>query len=239
MTESELAALVRRVDPDRFIGVVFAPPPVRRWLLVLYAFNHELARAREVASTPPLVLIRLHWWREVVEGAGHDHPVAHELAAGLAQDVFDPADLGGLVDAREAEAEPIADRAAFLAYARGTAGALMRIGGGILGATDRAELAALEDVGTGYAIAAILRTTPSLRAVGRHLLPQDGTTQADLIEEATMLLNRRTPSAARAASLPAVLGRRDLARMRDHRPPSPRGLADRLAVIMAGFARRP
>ena len=34
----------------------------------LYAFNHELARAREAVSEPPLALIRLQWWREVVEG---------------------------------------------------------------------------------------------------------------------------------------------------------------------------
>ena len=61
--------LVRRHDPDRFLTALFAPPEKRDALLTLYAFNHELARAREVASEPPLALIRLQWWREVVEGA--------------------------------------------------------------------------------------------------------------------------------------------------------------------------
>ncbi|MGD0108468.1 MAG: squalene/phytoene synthase family protein [Rhodopila sp.] len=64
-----IAALVRRHDPDRFLTALFAPPERRHALLTLYAFNHELARAREVASEPALALIRLQWWREVVEGA--------------------------------------------------------------------------------------------------------------------------------------------------------------------------
>ena len=45
-----IAALVRRHDPDRFLTALFAPPERRDALLTLYAFNHELARAREVAS---------------------------------------------------------------------------------------------------------------------------------------------------------------------------------------------
>ncbi|WP_249296686.1 squalene/phytoene synthase family protein [Acidiphilium multivorum] len=122
MNEPDLAAQVRRADPDRFLGAIFAPPQSRRWLFVLYAFNHELARAREVASQPPLALIRLQWWREVVEGADRAHPLAVELRAGLAQGIFSDAALTALIDAREAEAEPIPDRAAFLDYARGTAG---------------------------------------------------------------------------------------------------------------------
>ena len=52
-------------------------------LLTLYAFNHELARAREVVSEPPLALIRLQWWREVVEGARRRHEVAEPLPAAI------------------------------------------------------------------------------------------------------------------------------------------------------------
>ena len=41
-----VVALVRRHDPDRFLTALFAPPDRRDALLTLYAFNHELARAR-------------------------------------------------------------------------------------------------------------------------------------------------------------------------------------------------
>ncbi len=45
-TASSLAGFVRRYDPDRFLTALFAPPEKREALLALYAFNHELARAR-------------------------------------------------------------------------------------------------------------------------------------------------------------------------------------------------
>ena len=44
---------VRRHDPDRFLTAAFAPAEKRDALLTLFAFNHELARAREVVSEPP------------------------------------------------------------------------------------------------------------------------------------------------------------------------------------------
>src|ERR1700730_69402 len=78
-----IAALVRRHDPDRFLTALFAPPEKRDALLTLYAFNHELARAREAVSEPPLGLIRLQWWREVVEGARRRHEVAEPLTAAI------------------------------------------------------------------------------------------------------------------------------------------------------------
>ena len=74
---------MRRHDPDRFLTALFAPPEKRDALLTLYAFNHELARAREAVSEPPLALIRLQWWREVVEGARRRHEVAEPLAAAI------------------------------------------------------------------------------------------------------------------------------------------------------------
>ncbi len=81
--QDTLAALLRQHDPDRFLTALFAPPERRDALLALYAFNHELARAREVASEPTLALIRLQWWREVVGGAVRHHAVATPLSAAI------------------------------------------------------------------------------------------------------------------------------------------------------------
>src|ERR1700684_858257 len=99
-----IAELVRRYDPDRFLTALFAPPDKRDALLTLYAFNHELARAREVVSEPPLALIRLQWWREVVEGAHRRHEVADPLTAAIEAGLLRPADLLPLIEARELEA---------------------------------------------------------------------------------------------------------------------------------------
>lgn len=93
------AALVRRHDPDRFLCALFAPAGAREALFTLYAFNHELARAREAAREPTLALIRLQWWREVVEGTRKRHEVAEPLADAIAQGLLVPGDLLAMIEA--------------------------------------------------------------------------------------------------------------------------------------------
>ncbi|HJS85035.1 MAG TPA: squalene/phytoene synthase family protein, partial [Acetobacteraceae bacterium] len=104
---SPAASLVRRNDPDRFLTALFAPAARRETLFVLYAFNSELARARAVVSEPMLALMRLHWWREVVEGARRRHEVAGPLGAALDAGALRAGDLAALIDAREIEAESV------------------------------------------------------------------------------------------------------------------------------------
>ncbi len=79
-------ALVRRVDPDRWLATRFvADPAARADLLTLYAFDHELARASAVTSTPLLAEIRLTWWIEVLDEAYAGRPVRrHPVAQALA-----------------------------------------------------------------------------------------------------------------------------------------------------------
>ena len=66
---NRLAASVRAADPDRYFSALFAPAALRPQLLVLYAFNAELARVAETVREPMLGAIRLEWWRETAEGA--------------------------------------------------------------------------------------------------------------------------------------------------------------------------
>ena len=251
---NRIAALVRRHDPDRFLTALFAPPERRDALLTLYAFNHELARAREVVSEPPLALIRLHWWREVVEGARRRHEVAEPLAAAIGAGGLDRADLTALIDAREIEADPSIDTLhAWRTYIRGSAGGLAVAAGRLLEAPDPE---ALRPLGAAYGIAGLLRSVPAHAAQGRCLLPadvlaRDGLTPEQVIAnpaaeavrtvtrrmsgEGTSLLGRiRLPRRAIAAALPAVLAKRDLARAPDF--PTQRGLGDRIAVTLAGIA---
>jgi phytoene synthase len=229
-TSSSLLEHVRRADPDRFFCSLFAPAQSREALWLLYAFNHELARAREVASEPVMALIRLTWWREVVEGSVKKHEIATPLTQALAAGVFERADLAKLIDAREMEAEPeIPDLDAFVKYARGTAGQLARIAGKLLGADSDAA----EALGAAYGISGILRAAPYLAAQGRSLLPADGTAIAEIISVARGLLREKPPRHIMAAVLPAVFAKRDLGK--SYRP---RGLGDRLAVIRAAITGR-
>jgi len=229
-SDDSLLTRLRRADPDRHFAILFAPPETRERLTLLYLFNNELARAREVASNPMLALIRLQWWREVVQGTRKKHELATPLSDALDAGLLPREDLLALVDAREAEADDrIPDLPAFLAYARGTGGRLARISGKILGV----DSAAIEDLGTAYAISGILRAAPFLARQERSLLPADGTTPDALITQARSLLAARPPRGAFAAWAPAAFVRRDLGR-----PYAPRGLKDRLAVLRAALMGR-
>ncbi len=229
-TSSSMLEHVRRADPDRFFCSLFAPAQKREALWLLYAFNHELARAREVASEPVMALIRLTWWREVVDGSVKKHEIATPLTQALAAGVFARSDLARLIDAREMEAEPeIPDLDGFVNYARGTAGQLARISGRLLGVDSDAA----EALGAAYGISGILRAAPHLAAQGRSLLPADGTGLAQIIAVARGLLQEIPPRQIMAAVLPAVFAKRDLGKA--YRP---RGLGDRLAVIRAAITGR-
>ncbi|MCA3393162.1 MAG: squalene/phytoene synthase family protein, partial [Roseomonas sp.] len=74
MSLSPIAAFARAHDPDRFLAALFAPPEKREAIFTLIDFNHELARAREVASHPMAALIRLQWWRDALEEARQAWP---------------------------------------------------------------------------------------------------------------------------------------------------------------------
>jgi phytoene synthase len=254
-----LIEFVRRHDPDRFLTALFAPPARRGALLILYAFNHELARAREAVREPPLTLLRLHWWREVVEGTPKRHEVATALSAALAAGTLGRDDLLAMIDAREVEADgSIATRGAWLGYVRGTAGGLAVAAARALGAGAPERY---RDLGAAYGVAGVLRAVPVLAAQGRCLLPADVLSKRGLSPEAVMASPdaasvtvalgelaedglamlatppRGLPRAAVAAALPAVLARRDLDRIRHRRPvPRARGLGDRLAVAIAALS---
>jgi len=125
----DLDDLIRRVDPDRWLSSRFIGDPARRAdVIALYAYDHELARAPKVASSPLLGEIRLTWWRELLDEAFQgrpvrQHPTAQALAGVIARHGLPRDPLEAMIDARyrELDAQPLSlDEA--LAWARGTGG---------------------------------------------------------------------------------------------------------------------
>jgi phytoene synthase len=239
---SAMAAFLRRHDPDRFFCTLFAPAEKREALFTLYAFNHELTRAREAAAEPGLALIRLEWWREVVEGETRAHEVAAPLAALLKDGVLDRAALLAMIAAREAECQPaIETEAEWRRYLHGRGGVLAVEAGRVLGAQDREYLAKL---GAAYTAAGLLRSSGQMAARGRWLLPKNLLPREAPVAAATALAGKilrelgpkRDLGDAVAAGLIGVLARHDLARA--DRPPVPRGIGIRLAVIWAALRGR-
>ena len=166
----DLDALVRRVDPDRWISSRFiADAQARADVVALYAFDHELARAPKVASNPLIGEIRLTWWREVLDEVFEHRPVRrHPTAEALADVVrrrgLERAPLEALIDARYRELDPLPmDEKDALAWARDTGGLAAEIAAGILAPGE--ETGAARAAGTAWSLARRAAEAPALKPV--------------------------------------------------------------------------
>ena len=103
---NDLDALVARVDPDRWLASRFiADSTARAEVIVLYAFDYELARATKAVTKALMGEIRLTWWREVLDEIFDSrpvrmHPTARALAEVVARNGLPRSPLEGLIDAR-------------------------------------------------------------------------------------------------------------------------------------------
>ena len=183
-----IEALVRRVDYDRYLATVLAPPDSRAHLFALYAFNFEVAKIAENVSQPVMGQIRLQWWRDAIEeiyaGAERRHEVVQALAAAIGARDLPRSLFDALIDARESDLDeaPFADWASLQSYADATSGNLMRLAARILGAG-----AGLDDVareaGIGYALVGLLRALPFHAAQRRLMLPAEAMRAGSLSQE--------------------------------------------------------
>lgn len=231
MTESpdeHCARELKRLDPDRWLTCLFAPDDRRAGLFALYAFNTEIARARESVSQPMIGQIRLQWWREAWEGIVADTPRQHPVVLALHRHCrdLDQAQVHALIDAREYDMEDQSpsDMTALLKYAEATSAPLMRLAAQHLDA--RVDNDQVHAAGTAYALTGILRATPHLAAHGRVLLPAallgahgltpDAVVQTDVsarlpavirevAEQAEQLLRQSAASKPSREALPALL----------------------------------
>lgn len=177
---SYCATLVRGLDKDRFLAVLFAPEAVRPHLLALGAFNVEVSRVRQMAREPMPGEIRLAWWREVLEGQGRGdveaHPVAEALMDTLARCELPAASLVALTEARTFDLydDPMPSLADLEGYAGETSSALIQLSALVLD-RDRAPSVA-EAAGHGgvaLALTGLMRSFPTQAARGQCFLPLD------------------------------------------------------------------
>ncbi len=261
---SDAGRSARAHDPDRFLTALFAPADRREALFVLIAFNHELVRALEMPSArggigPIAALIRLQWWREVVEGEPRRHEVAGPLAGMLSEGIYARETLLAIIDAREAEAEGIETLQDWQALQLGGPGGMQVAFGEALGERDPDVLASLRSVGAAYAAGSLLRHHRSILTAGRCPFPDDLLQRAGSSRDAVLSGGALPTDAAIlaplrdaglgwlrqagrlrlgrsrvAAALPAALARRDLERSPDAAGAlSGRGMGDRLALTAA------
>jgi phytoene synthase len=216
----DLDALVRRVDPDRWLASRFvADPGERADLIALYAYDHELARAPRVASNSLLGEIRLTWWREaldeIFEGRPvRRHPTAQALAEAVRRRGLAREPLEAMIDARyrELDAEALSEAEA-LEWARETAGRAAEVAIAIL--EPGADARSAQEAAAAWALARRMADRPELRPAFDRLLT-DG---------------RRGAARLSASAFPAVA--HAVFAPRRARGGSSAGLAGRLTILIA------
>lgn len=216
----DLDALVRRVDPDRWLATRFVADDGRRAdVIALYAYDHELARAPRVASNPLLGEIRLTWWREVLDEIFEGrpvrrHPTAQALAAAVGRAGLRREPLEAMIDARyrELDDQPMSE-AETLEWARETAGRAAE-----------AALAVLDPAADG----ALAREAAAAWALARRVPDRPDLRRAF---ETQLAAGRRGAARLSAAGFPAV-AQAALARRRA-RGGSTESLGGRLLILLA------
>jgi phytoene synthase len=225
----DLDGLIRRVDPDRWLTSRFiVEPAARADVLALYAYDHELARARRVASNALMAEIRLTWWRETLDeifagGPVRRHPVAGALAAAVRRHDLPSALLEAMIDGQLAvlETPPMGESAA-LAWADAVQGSLARLAAQVL--DPDIDPGVVSAAGRAWGLALLIRarlaTIETVRAPLRQALNE------------ARLGAKAISAAALPALLPARLARFDLA----ERTPGP--FRRQLSLVLAVAAGR-
>jgi phytoene synthase len=236
---------VAREDHDRYLTALFAPEPRRADLLVLYAFNTEVAKIRESVSESMLGAIKLQWWRDIIAGIYDEatfprgNPLVEELAGTIARRRLSRSHFDALLDARgrDMEETPLADVTDLEVYAEGSSARLTMLALEVLDARDETSMSAGRHVGIAWALTGMLRALLFHARVNRLLLPEaTGVSVHDLKDR------RNTERVAHAVAEIAAIARAHVDKARAIRP-DPRGLAALLPATLAdgylkGLARR-
>ena len=187
--ESESLAILARQDRDRYLVALLSPAHQRADQVALAMFNLELARIADTVREPVLGLIRLQWWREAIQemmsgAATRAHPVLSALQSMLANRPAIGSLLAGMIDAREADFEPVSanDLGAFRELANRSAGNLLRA---IILASVDAPMAPEIDLAVGhvagaYALIGRLRSASRDAGHARLSLPVQSLAEAGL-----------------------------------------------------------
>jgi phytoene synthase len=205
---SPMAEMARKVDPDRFLCAMFAPEDKREGLFILLAFNHEIARIRELVSEPMIGRIRLEWWREAIDEIAAGRPARrHEVLGPLATAMHLyqlPVDaFHALIDAREPDLDPapFASMAEVLVYAEHTTLPLYHLWQRVQGLEERAID---KEVAAAWALCGLLRALPQQQGMGRLFLPDDLLLKHGLIRSEALADRQREqlrPAVAEVASI--------------------------------------
>ncbi len=189
--EALCLAALRDFDRDRYLAALLTPADRRAAVVALYDYNAELARVRDLVREPLPGEVRLQYWRDLLEGAGHGETAANPVAAELLRTVKEHglpvAPLIAMADARifDLYDDPMETTVMFEGYAGETSAALIQLASLVL---DPAAAEGAFDIvghaGVALAAAGTLLLLPIHRARGQVYIPLQILSAAGLDREA-------------------------------------------------------
>lgn len=182
---------------------MFAPPEAREDLWALFAYNHEIAKTREVVSDSTLGLIRLQWWRDALaciyeNKTVPENEIVQALAGAIARHDLPRELFDTLAYAREFDLENVSpgNLEGLLNYADFTSTPLMNLAVKVTGSEP--DMEPVYPIAVNYALAGILRAVPAHAGQGRCYLPEDLMVKHIVTKEKLFLFERQ-------AGLPGLL----------------------------------
>lgn len=159
-----------RHDRDRYILTLAAPESCRPALWAVLAFNHEIAKTRDVTRDPSIAHIRLTWWRDAILDGKYTHEVLSALRPVIDEYNLPKSLFVDLINARIRDADNTPPPA-LPEYASETNLPLMRIFVRILGTDDNDET--LNHLATSYGLTGLLRSLSYFIRHDDRVLPSD------------------------------------------------------------------
>ncbi len=236
---SHAARLVREFDRDRFVTALFAPPDRREALMLLYAFNVEIAKVQESIKEPMAGLIRLQWWRDTLiagaeGGLCDNHPLARPLGELIRRHDLPLEHFDDLIAARQDDLEGFSPSniAEAERYAERSSAALTALALAVLGAKGEHAGRAGHHVGTAWGLIGNLRGLRHHLSMGKLTLPHDLLRAAGSSADAVMAGLASTDALTAVSRQLAGRAREHLVLARQKRPGRD-GLAALLPAILA------
>jgi 15-cis-phytoene synthase len=174
---TDMIALARAYEPERYLAATLATEPARSALLALAAFSADLRRITTTVKEPLLGEIRLQWWRDSLEAInkGGRCGAPHADAVGDAMHTY-KLPFAMLVAMTEARAwdlydDPMPDQASLEGYLVRTEGMPFELALRVLGvsAGDASRLAG--PAGRIFGQTRLLAHLPAALAAGRLPIP--------------------------------------------------------------------
>jgi len=173
-----VADFLKQHDRDRYLSTLILNDPQRDAVQALYAFNADVAAIPLRVSEPGPGEIRLQWWKDTLEGAGHGDVNQNPIAAAFLEAVqnysLPTGPLVRLIAARRFDLyqDPMPDMETFEGYAGETSSVLYQFAAMILDGGKPLENGdAAGHLGVAHALIGHLRSLGYNAARGRIFLP--------------------------------------------------------------------